>query len=124
MLNLGQLADKANARTRPLSGKNANMPDVHVHNYLGDNSTHYAPSPGVHAHPFRPVGKRGRPDFYSDDDDSDADPIKIDEMLQEIHKAMPAFEFLQYKDALLSKGICYCRTLWILIRAIMWRILG
>jgi hypothetical protein len=55
--------------------------------------------------------KRRRNYILESDDESDLEPIHIDDMLQTLHSSMPSFNFPQYKERLLSNGICYGRSI-------------
>jgi hypothetical protein len=46
----------------------------------------------------------------SSDSESDVQPLEINDMLQILHTSMPSFNFPQYRESLLSKGICYGRN--------------
>jgi hypothetical protein len=123
VLNFEELTDKTKTRTGSLRGKGTNTPDVHVHNYFGEtahqplsglshHNVHNAVTPGPNVGVLRMKRKRyGTPKSSDDESDgSDLKPIDIADMLQILHNSMPSFNFPQYHESLLSKGICYGRS--------------
>jgi hypothetical protein len=114
VLNLEELTDKTKTRAGSSRAKGANVPDVHVHNYFGEtalhphfntNNTSHGTANTSISHP-----KRKRDSTPESDDESDLEPIHIENMLQTLHTLMPSFNFPQYQEPLLSKGICYGRS--------------
>ncbi|KAI0246018.1 hypothetical protein BJV78DRAFT_1158199 [Lactifluus subvellereus] len=120
VLNFNELTDKTKARSASGSscGKGINVPDVHVHNYFGaseagntPHTTHQdADVPGAANTRILPM-KRSHADIPESDDESDLEPICIDNVLRTLHSSMPIFNFPQYKEHLLSNGICYGRSI-------------
>ena len=119
MFNFDELMDKAKTRSASSCGKGANLPDIHVHNHFGDMANILPPTHN-NPKPSRPQpdtsDTSGLPKHKHDcvpesDDESDLEPIQIDDVLQNLNSSMPTFNFLQYQEHLLSNGICYGRSI-------------
>ena len=90
-------------------------PAIHIH--LDSNTLKSTPkgnsSPNTEYRKSSTHSKQKRfhpSDDDSDDSASDIEPITIRNVLENLHKVMPASNFLQYLDALESHGIHYARS--------------
>jgi hypothetical protein len=116
VLNFDKLTDKAKNQSASSCGKGSNLPDIHVHNYFGEKSnvlplTQYNPKPPrpklSNALSTGSSPKHKHNHILESDDESDLEPIKIEDMLQNLNNSMLTFNFPQYQEFLLSNGICY-----------------
>lgn len=119
MFNFDELTDKAKTQSASSRRKGSHLPDIHVHNHFGDManilpSTHCNPEssrPQSNTSDTSSSSKRKHDCVPESDDESDLDPIQIDDVLQSLDNSMPMFNFPQYREHLLSNGICYGRSI-------------
>jgi len=107
--------NKAKTRSGSLCGKGSTLPDVHIHNHFGETANDFRWAPSQHTtNPpsnTRVEPKHKREYIPDSNSESDLEPIQIDDVLQTLNNSMPTFNFPQYRERLLSSGICYGRSI-------------
>ena len=103
------MATKALTQPQPVSRRcSSNQPEIH--NVTHVHLDHMALTTAENLPAIRKGTKRSYGDISSESG-SNEEPLTIDDALHALHKKLPAYDFLQYRDRLKAKGIRYAESI-------------